>query len=238
MGATNSTPLEGGDFCTKRHGKDKKGCQKDAQCHRVNHQCVRKTVSPCTHRSKKECRRHPNCELAAKHCIRKAPRHMRQGYYRGLRVKIVRESDRFPRHYVIEYADGIPYRATVPMAEVTIPSTAAQPRVGYTSSYDEVGQLIDRALQQVQQHKLYDESEARPSCQPGAHGDFGCRLMGFGKCGSRQHPRRCNPEHVIRRWRNAAAEKCKERCASQPQQTAVQADMKRRCYSNCRSRHQ
>lgn len=249
MGATNSTPLEGGDQCTQRHGKDKKGCQRDAGCHRVNHQCVRKakpTSSPCAHRSKRECRRHPQCELADKECIRKAPRQMRQGYYRGHQVKIVRTSDKYPGHYVIEYADGAPYRATVRMAEVTA-SPPVSPSVGFSStppySYDEVEQQIKRVLRQVQQHKVHDESQERPSCQPGPYGDFDCRQMGLGKCGSRQHPRRCNPEgrrkqQVIRRWKSAAAQKCEERCATQPEQTAVQADMKRRCYSNCRSRHQ
>jgi hypothetical protein len=330
MGAMTSAPLEGGDRC-RHYGTDKRSCWADSECQRVNHSCVRKTTSPCLPLSKKACRRNRQCKMADKQCIRKAPSHMAQGYYQGRRVNILRESDDYSGHYVIEYADGTPWQDSVPMAQVMQHAASPPaPSVGFRNTdfrntdfrntdFRDTD-LLQQAVRQVLQYKVHDESVGRPSCRQDqhGHGDAHCRQMGFGKCGSQQYPTRCNPEgarkfrqaspqlyniryrsgqtyqgvtdgqlfnnrvgharsppygigdtvwvahrgqrseaiitgrqggkrggrqggqtaHSIRRWKSAAAQKCEDRCATQPGQTPTQADMKRRCYSNCRSRNQ
>jgi hypothetical protein len=216
----------------------KTACQEHPLCHRSHKTCVEGAAptGPCRHLSKKACRQHPSCRRSDKTCIRKNPARMRQGYYSNQRVNIVRDSDVYPGHYVIEFMEDVPYQATVPWSTVTSSPTTTPTAVGYTVPSDM--ELLERMVNQLERYRVSDEADYRPSCVPGTTGNWQCQQMGFQACGSHKHPFRCNPEAVIRRWKTATATKCQERCAAQPERTVQQADMKQRCYRNCRSRAQ
>ena len=256
---TNKKACQQDPRCHRSHHKcvpntacqhlSKKACQQHPHCRRHNKKCVpsgpaRPPASPCQNLSKKACRRNKQCQLSDKTCIRKPPAHAKTGYYHGDRVRIVRNSEAFPGHYVIQFVDGIPYQASVPWSDITstppASASAAAASVGYSiGGLPSNAQLLERMADMLHQyHTGGDEAEYRPSCSPGVIGDLECQEQGYPACGSVQHPFRCNPEATLQRWKTASSQKCEERCASQPERTYKQADMKRRCYRNCRSRAQ